>query len=659
MPYTAGSAQVVVTPDLTGWHRKIGEFLKQEDATWARAGDKWGAEASKTFAARFDPKAKIKPDVDATRAKIQIDELTRNRAPKVAPKVEDRVAGLELDRLARNRTVEVKVKTDTSALSKLGKLGSAFGGAFGAPGGASFLAPGTLGGLAVAVPLLEAGATEATALASGLAAAGLGAASFGALAMPAFKSITGAYSKIKADQAAYDNALTKTARNTALSKLHQDLASLDPAQRQALRGLQGLTGEYGKLSKAFEPKALAVFNDGLKLAGTLLPDLVPFANTFATDLDKMLKKADGFAQSKGFKSFLGQLGQIEKAALPALGQGLAKLVPDVEKFFTIFSKKDVVTGIDIAFGALDLAFKAVDYSVNRLRTNWDSFWSTSQKVFYAAAPPIIRGVQWIADAALGGFKSITHAAAIAWGWVPGLGGKLKSADRALGSFKASADANFSAASRAVNGWKASYERAPKVARLKGDIADLQRKLSSARAGLRNPDLTKTRRARIEATIAQLQAQIARARAALNAINGKVATTYIDAVRRTFYTPGKGGHVPGTGYASGTPSAPRGWAWVGERGPELMRFTGGETVLPHGLSVAASSARGFADGLNVPVISAPALPRVGGDGASVRLTIGAAGNDQLLQAIVRSLRAEVHSKTQGDVQALLGKGRARV
>lgn len=37
-----------------------------------------------------------------------------------------------------------------------------------------------------------------------------------------------------------------------------------------------------------------------------------------------------------------------------------------------------------------------------------------------------------------------------------------------------------------------------------------------------------------------------------------------------------------GFAAGTGSAPSGWAVVGERGPELMRMRGGETILPHGV-----------------------------------------------------------------------------
>jgi hypothetical protein len=43
------------------------------------------------------------------------------------------------------------------------------------------------------------------------------------------------------------------------------------------------------------------------------------------------------------------------------------------------------------------------------------------------------------------------------------------------------------------------------------------------------------------------------------------------------------------YASGTPGAQSGWGWVGEAGPELVRFRGGETVVP------SSVARGYAGG----------------------------------------------------------------
>ncbi|RPE44168.1 TP901 family phage tail tape measure protein [Streptomyces sp. Ag109_O5-1] len=46
------------------------------------------------------------------------------------------------------------------------------------------------------------------------------------------------------------------------------------------------------------------------------------------------------------------------------------------------------------------------------------------------------------------------------------------------------------------------------------------------------------------------------------------------------------------YAKGTDGAAPGWAWVGERGPELVRFGGGETVLNHQQSMAAASSAGI-------------------------------------------------------------------
>jgi hypothetical protein len=48
-------------------------------------------------------------------------------------------------------------------------------------------------------------------------------------------------------------------------------------------------------------------------------------------------------------------------------------------------------------------------------------------------------------------------------------------------------------------------------------------------------------------------------------------------------------LKGRKYALGTSGAASGWAWVGEAGPELVRFRGGETVIPSG------TARGYAAG----------------------------------------------------------------
>lgn len=45
------------------------------------------------------------------------------------------------------------------------------------------------------------------------------------------------------------------------------------------------------------------------------------------------------------------------------------------------------------------------------------------------------------------------------------------------------------------------------------------------------------------------------------------------------------------HAKGTPSAAPGWAWVGEQGPELVKMRGGETVLPHDVSMGYAGGAG--------------------------------------------------------------------
>ena len=59
-----------------------------------------------------------------------------------------------------------------------------------------------------------------------------------------------------------------------------------------------------------------------------------------------------------------------------------------------------------------------------------------------------------------------------------------------------------------------------------------------------------------------------------------------------------GRVGYGGAASGIDSAPEGWRWVGEYGPELMYFQGGETVIPHTKSVEMLKSGGDQQIINV-------------------------------------------------------------
>lgn len=88
---------------------------------------------------------------------------------------------------------------------------------------------------------------------------------------------------------------------------------------------------------------------------------------------------------------------------------------------------------------------------------------------------------------------------------------------------------------------------------------------------------------------------------------------------------------GPGHAKGTDNAPPGWAWVGEQGPELMRFRGGEQVIDASRSAqiarggaAAGLARDQGDVYNI-VVNNPNGPAMAGR--------------EILQALLRERRKQ--------------------
>ena len=88
-----------------------------------------------------------------------------------------------------------------------------------------------------------------------------------------------------------------------------------------------------------------------------------------------------------------------------------------------------------------------------------------------------------------------------------------------------------------------------------------------------------------------------------------------------------GEVSFPGYATGTDNAPAGMAWVGENGPELMRFRGGEQVFPAGVSASLAAnmsglqiPRGGDLALREAALSAP-VGQSGRDLGRVDLNIG--------------------------------------
>lgn len=113
--------------------------------------------------------------------------------------------------------------------------------------------------------------------------------------------------------------------------------------------------------------------------------------------------------------------------------------------------------------------------------------------------------------------------------------------------------------------------------------------------------------------------------------------------------GGGGFTPNTtmgnfakgipGFAKGTNSAPPGFAWVGEEGPELVKFAGGEQVVPN--DILRSMSNRSVGGPRVPSIPQAANTNVGGMSVDVGVSVDNNGN---LQAYVKSVSRQESANT---------------
>ncbi|MDX3634342.1 phage tail tape measure protein [Streptomyces europaeiscabiei] len=99
-----------------------------------------------------------------------------------------------------------------------------------------------------------------------------------------------------------------------------------------------------------------------------------------------------------------------------------------------------------------------------------------------------------------------------------------------------------------------------------------------------------------------------------------------------------------GYAKGTRGATPGWAWVGELGPELVRFGGGEEVLNHRDSLRVAGGMGtlpgYAKGTSSAKARAAARKQIPGDltGVTRALTASAADIKKAFDELTKDLKA---------------------
>jgi hypothetical protein len=436
----------------------------------------------------------------ATLAKMSVglDRLSRKTA---SPRITlEGIASAEADLLGFEATLDRVSKKSATPRASSGGAGFSLLGAAGA-GGAALAVSGGLG-------ILPA-----------LAAAGLGLGAFGALAMPTLHKVSGAMTQLQADTTAYSRATTAAARNTALQHIKSDWAALTPGQTAAVKGIQGLEKEFGKLATALAPDVLKVFNAGLRVANDLLPFLLPLAQAAAGALGGLLARFDGFAKSAGFRTFMAQMTQMAGPAITTIGLALGKIVIGLGKFLAGLASPGgmavfagvadalaaALTGLGTGFawvtkhvspavlhdiGAAILAIYGAVKLWGIVQAVLDSellanpvglivvglvaaaaafiiAWKASSifrdvmkdigKVMLEVGIIVLVANKAIVGSFLNMVSVILRGAADAFGWVPGLGAKLRSASTMFDNFKSGVSGDFDKMIAKLRDWQGALD----------------------------------------------------------------------------------------------------------------------------------------------------------------------------------------------------------
>lgn len=314
-------------------------------------------------------------------------------------------------------------------------------------------------------------------------------------------------------------------------------------------------------------------------------------------------------------------------------------------------------------------------------------------------------IQFIDGLYLDFVQSVVNGAAEAFGWIPGIGPKLKSAQEKFTQFRDVHDRAFDGLIEKSGEWNTSLKNlqtevklkadisnwetqlkaaktqvtdknltAERKATLKANIADLEQKIrtakgqlaqpelvatkvaklqadkktlddriAAAKKALNDPKLTATKKAKLTAEIGALQAAVNAAQTKINSLTGKTVTiTYWQKILGTAPNPSKGVLAPGR--AAGGPVYAGQAYVVGEHRREL--FVPGQ------------------DGMIVPSVptawNPTAMPAGRGGWAGPAATplqiILRSGGSQLDELLMQLLRRAIRLQG-GNVQAVLGSGRA--
>ncbi|MFK0151204.1 hypothetical protein ACIQVK_03865 [Streptomyces sp. NPDC090493] len=423
--------------------------------------------------------------------------------------------------------------------------------------------------------------------------------------------------------------------------------------------LKALTGGISSLLTQGLPSMFDGLKQGIPGAAKLLNGLFSGVNDLLGGIGRLSGVA-GKVLGPMFGEAFKDTGTVAAGAMDGLGKVLEKLEPvfrDIGFGLKAIMDTGRIVGPTLADTATAIAGAfapigdSVDSAVGPLQKL--DLWVKNNKVTVLeasrefgvamvdmteagikAAPTLIHAFRLVSEGILTALDGVVSGAAHAFGWVPGIGPKLKAANRAFDDFK---DGYLGALSTAEN--KASEFAAsagPKLSQghLKLNIDNWTSQIEAAKAKMKT--VPPEKQAALKATIADLEAKVRAAKNQLASLHDKNVS-----VTTTFYSVGSkaSGGIPVAhrNYASGgTPKAGT-LAMVGEKGPELVVF--------------GQDAQVFTADETKGILRGGAAPRTLGAGvaAAQGLAAGMTGSTGIVGAAARTMAAAVTDGVKAELQ----------
>jgi hypothetical protein len=273
---------------------------------------------TRPFAAGLD-EAKTEAREFADKRYTATVDINTRRSQDELSAVEQRLRGIE-------STVD-RISTKSG-----GRSGGGSGGFLGALSRAGGHAPsaralGIGAALPLAGPLGGVLAGGAASLLTPAVAGGLGLGIFGAAAKSSITTVGNDVQKLTKLTQQYNAAATDKQRATVLAKEQQLWAGLDPAQRQAVKNVQGLDASWAGFQKKLQPQTFGALAGGAKLANTGLNYLLPTAKAVGDEIETLERRAEKAFEQPFWHQFFGQFLPGEAArSVGTFGSALGQLL---------------------------------------------------------------------------------------------------------------------------------------------------------------------------------------------------------------------------------------------------------------------------------------------------------------------------------------------